>query len=371
MRGIMKKLNVAILGQGRSGRDIHGAFLQTNAGKEKFNLAAVVEWDAQRREIARNEYGAGCDIYSDYRDLFSRKDIDLVINSTTSEQHAPITIDLLNHGFNVVCEKPASHSVAELDDMIATAKKNGKYMNIFQQSRFAPYFVKIKEILDSGVLGSLIEIDVQFGGFFRRWDWQTVLCFNAGNLYNTVPHPLDQVLSLINDYDHMPAVLSRLYNANGYGDAEDYAKLVLSFPGKPFVIVSASSSDPYPSYTYKIQGTRGGLKASQSQIQWKYFIGSEASEQKLTVLPLKKEDGTPKYCSENLNWHEESFSVDGSGAFTGAVQKYYEMTYDALVNGADTPIKPYQVRQQIAIYEEVRRQNPPDMKYAMSDFVRK
>ncbi|MPN30726.1 hypothetical protein SDC9_178197 [bioreactor metagenome] len=89
------------------------------------------------------------------------------------------------------------------------------------------------------------------------------------------------------------------------------------------------------------------------------------------MLPLKKEDGTPKYCSENLNWHEESFSVDGSGAFTGAVQKYYEMTYDALVNGADTPIKPYQVRQQIAIYEEVLRQNPPDMKYAMSDFVRK
>ncbi len=362
----MKKLRVAIIGQGRSGRDIHGAYLRSAASKEKFELVAVAELDEARRELAKAEYG--CDVYTDFRDFYKRDDIDLVINSTTSEQHAPVTIELLKHGFNVVCEKPASNTVAQLDEMIKTAKDNGKYMNIFQQSRFAPYFLKIKEVIASGVLGDIIDIETEFGGYYRRWDWQTILCFNAGNLYNTMPHPLDQCLSLINSYDTMPTILSRLYNANTFGDAEDFAKVVLPFPGKPFVTVQATASDAYVPYTYKIQGTRGTLTSTTSVVKWKYYIDSEAPEQHLQWKTLRKEDNTPLYCRENLIFHEEVCDVNAQGAFTSAVHHYYNMTYDAMVNGIQPEITPYQVRQQIAIYEEVRRQNPLERKYEMSDF---
>jgi len=365
----MKKLRVAIIGQGRSGRDIHGKYFHSDIAKEKYEVAAIVEIREERRERARAEYGEGVDILSDYTQLFGRTDIDLVINSTTSEQHYPVTVDLLNHGFNVVCEKPASHTVSELDEMIAAAKKNGKYMNIFQQSRFAPFFLKIKEVLASGVLGDIIDISVQYGGFSRRWDWQTILCYNAGNLYNTAPHPLDQVLSLLNAYDQKPTVLSRLYNANTFGDAEDFAKVVISIPGKPFATVMATCSDAYMTDTYKIQGTRGTLVSTQAVVKWKYFKGEEAPEQKLTAEPIVRADGTPAYCTEQLTWYEEECNVNSSGAFTTAVHSYYNMTYDALVNGKDTEIKPEQVRQQIAIYEEVRAQNPHiAKKYELSDF---
>ena len=56
----MKKLNVAIIGQGRSGRDIHGAFLRS-ANNELFNVVAIVDELEERRQRALNEYG--CAVY--------------------------------------------------------------------------------------------------------------------------------------------------------------------------------------------------------------------------------------------------------------------------------------------------------------------
>ena len=79
----MKQLNVAILGQGRSGRDIHGLHLKKDT--ERFKVVAVVEPFDIRRERAAKEY-PGCDTYSDYRELLSRRDIDLVINATPQQQ---------------------------------------------------------------------------------------------------------------------------------------------------------------------------------------------------------------------------------------------------------------------------------------------
>ena len=65
----MKQIRVAILGQGRSGRDIHGLHLKKDT--ERFKVAAVVEPFDIRRERAEKEY-PGCDTYSDYRSMSLR-----------------------------------------------------------------------------------------------------------------------------------------------------------------------------------------------------------------------------------------------------------------------------------------------------------
>ena len=139
----MKQLNVAILGQGRSGRDIHGLHLKKDT--ERFKVVAVVEPFDIRRERAAKEY-PGCDTYSDYRELLSRRDIDLVINATPSNKHFAITKELLSAGFNVLTEKPFVPTVAECDELTAIAESKGVHMLVFQQSRFANYFLKVKEI---------------------------------------------------------------------------------------------------------------------------------------------------------------------------------------------------------------------------------
>ena len=81
----MKKLNVAIIGQGRSGRDIHGRHFKSE-NNELFNVVAVVEIDESRRALALEEY-ENCQIYDNYEKLYERTDIDLVVNSTMSNDH--------------------------------------------------------------------------------------------------------------------------------------------------------------------------------------------------------------------------------------------------------------------------------------------
>ncbi|MFH1970259.1 MAG: Gfo/Idh/MocA family oxidoreductase [Verrucomicrobiota bacterium] len=66
----MKKIRVAIIGQGRSGRDIHGAYFKTDA---RFKIMAAVDFLKERQRRAAEEYA--CDVYTDYHDLFKRRDL--------------------------------------------------------------------------------------------------------------------------------------------------------------------------------------------------------------------------------------------------------------------------------------------------------
>lgn len=351
----MKRIKVAILGQGRSGRDIHGVNLLKM--QEHYEIAAVVEPLEDRRARAHQEYG--CDTYEHYGQLFERKDIDIVVNATPSHLHVPITLELLENGFNVLCEKPFARKVEEVDRMISASGRNKKVLAVFQQSRYAPYFLEVRKILDSGVLGRIVQISIAFNGFARRWDWQCIQEYNGGNLLNTGPHPLDQALQLLGT-DIMPNVVCIMDKANTAGDAEDYVKILLTAPGRPVIDLEISSCSAYPCYTYNILGTCGGLKGSMTHIDTKYFLPEETPALKLIRTPLRKEDGTPAYCSEQLKWHEKSWDVasDKSDLFTTITCSFYHMLYRSLTQGAPLEITPEQVRQQIAVIEECHRQNP-------------
>ncbi|NLV91509.1 MAG: Gfo/Idh/MocA family oxidoreductase [Firmicutes bacterium] len=347
---------VAIIGQGRSGRDIHAYSL----GKmpDKYQVVAVVDLLEERRIRAKEELG--CDVYADYRELFQRDDIDLIINASYSHMHVPITLDCLNHGYHVLCEKPLARRAAEVDTLIAAAQENDKILAIFQQSRYAPAFRKLREVIDSGVLGRIVQISIAYNGFARRWDWQTLQEYNGGNLLNTGPHPVDQALQLFGT-DIMPQVTCIMDRANTFGDAEDYVKLLLHGHGRPTIDVEISSCCAYPSFTYNVQGTYGGLKGTTTHLEWKYYLPSEAPEQRLIREPISKPDGTPAYCREELILHEDCWDVPQEqqrDLFHTMAQSFYEMLYKTLTENVPLEITPQEVRQQIAVMEECHRQNP-------------
>src|SRR5437588_12689419 len=132
----MRVLRVAILGQGRSGRDIHGAHL--SQASERYRIAAIVDPLEERRARAAAEYG--CDTYADHRPLLERDDLDLVVNAAPSKFHVPLSLQFLEAGCHVLCDKPLASRVADVDRLIAAAEASGKQLAIFQQSRYSPAF---------------------------------------------------------------------------------------------------------------------------------------------------------------------------------------------------------------------------------------
>ena len=356
-----KILNVAIIGQGRSGRDIHGAYFLTEEAKAHYRVVAIVDLMETRRAKAKAEFH--CDVYDDYRALFGRTDVDLVVNSTFSHLHYPITKDLLNHGFNVLVEKPMSAHAFECEDMIKTAKENGKILTVFHQSRLAPYYKKVREVLDSGVLGDIIQISIAFSGYARRWDWQCLNRYYGGGVLNTGPHPIDQAVDLLGA-EVMPQILySKLAKVNTYGDADDYAKILMTAPGKPLVDLEISSCDGYSDFTYKIQGSRGAMKATIWRAEWKYFDPATAPKQVLTFEPLTDDGVTPRYCGETLNWQTGEAEFDRSTVFTVAVAEYYDRLYASLTEGAPLFLPPERALQVIRVAEAVHAANPMETIY--------
>jgi len=352
----VKVLNVAIIGQGRSGRNIHGAHIHKD---DRFKVVAVVDAIAERRERALQEY-PGCDVYATYQELFGRTDIDFVINATYSYMHQPIAVDLMRHGFNVLQEKPIAANRKELEELEATIRETGRMYAIFLQSRYRAQFRKVKEITDSGILGRLVEIKITANGYNRRWDWQTVQEYVAGSLYNTGPHPVGWALEFLNYYDGMPEVYCKMDNVNSFGDAEDFVKLLLSAPNRPLIDLEISACDAWCPYVIQAHGDHGSLTTDGKTIRYKYWKDEEAPAQKLIRESLADENGLPIYCSEKLPMHEEVIDLANvqDNVFADDTKCLYDDVYNYLTEGKALPVAFKQVAQQIKIMEICHLQNP-------------
>lgn len=357
----MKRLNLAIIGQGRSGRNIHGAFLKSERN-EFFTVKYVVEADDARRARAAEEY-PGCRTFADYRELFALEDVDIVVNATYSNLHYPITKDLIEHGFNVLCEKPFCRTRAEANDMIAAAKEKGVLLAVFQQTFFAPFFVMAYKLIKSGKLGRITQIDIRYNGFGRRWDWQTLQRRCAGGSFNTGPHPIGMALGFLDFDPEAKLVYSYLDTVLTSGDGDDCAKLLLTAPGRPLVDVEIHANDPYTPYNLKIMGTKGCFLSDASS-EWKmtYIVDGENPDQPVIDGFMQDEEGLPIYCKETLVKHTEEGKHNGS-AFNVGTASLYKNLYGALNGTEELIITPEMARDIIGIAEDAYAATPLPIKY--------
>ena len=356
----MKRLNVAIIGQGRSGKDIHGTYHRSEANKY-YSVKYVVEADEFRRKVSEERY-PGCKTFENYRELFACDDIDLVVNASYSEMHYPITKELLLHGKNVLVEKPFGRTRYECDELMKIAKEQGVVLAVFQQTFLAPFYEFVYDVIRSGKLGDVKQISIHYNGFARRWDWQTLQKKCAGSTYNTGPHPIGMGLGFLDFDKEAKVVYSKLATALTSGDADDYAKILITAPNKPLVDIEISSIDAYSDYNIKVQGTKGTLKAKPAVYEMTYILDGENPDRPVTEESLKDGNGNPLYCSEKLIKHVEAEKFNGT-AFDIGTAKLYEQLYYRITEGRDMTVTPEMAAAVISVIETVHAQNPLPLKF--------
>jgi len=325
----MRRMRVAIIGQGKSGRNIHGHFFQRSYNKV-VEVAAVVDELELRRQRAAEEFG--CDVYEDYRELFGRNDIDLVINATFSHMHYSITKDLRQHGFNVLTEKPMARTYFECQDLMQTAKANNVLLTVFQQSLYNPHFKTFKKLIEEGKIGKVRQINLNYSGFDRRWDWQTLQAFCAGNIYNTGPHPIGQALSLLDWDDNAQVAFSKLEHVLSSGDSDDFVKVILTAPDKPVVDIEINSTDAFPNdYIYKAIGTYGTIVVKFGRYKIEYFEPDKAEERPVLAAAMSDENGYPAPCADNLEMILEKGDVTDE-EYHSQEEEFYVRLHKAIMN---------------------------------------
>lgn len=351
----MKKLIVAIIGQGRSGKDIHGTYFCSEQNAY-YHVKYVVEEDEGRRQTSLTRY-AGCCVLADYRELFGKTDIDLVVNATYSYEHYEITKDLLSHGFNVLVEKPFARNQHECEELIGLAKKNGVTLAVFQQTFYAPFYRHILRLIQDNTLGDIVQVSIRYNALARRWDWQTLQKKMGGNAYNTGPHPFGIALGILGFDADTRVAFARLKNTEMFsGDADAYCKVVLDTPGKPVVDIEINNTDAYSNYNVKLQGSTGTFKCTPSAYEMKYVVKGENPPRPVVESFLHDGTGKPMYCSEKLVCHEESGRYDGT-AFDAGTRGLYENLYYAITEGKPMYVTPEMSQKIISVIEILHAQN--------------
>lgn len=349
-----REIRIAIGGLGRSGFDIHAKYLQTDP---RFRVVAAADTLPERRKDAADLFG--CRVFDSYLPMLEAGGFDLFVNATPSRFHVEASLAGLERGFHVLSEKPSAPTVEAFDRILETARRHDVQFFPFQNSRYYPYFRKIREVIASGVLGEILCIRSNWSGFARRWDWQTRQDQLAGNLFNTGPHPVDQAIVLFGDA--CPQVFCRMTSRHGGlgGDADNFCALTLYGEGHPTIEIQVSSFLAYPQGDqYNIQGTCGGLTGGATGLKWKYFDPAAAPRQKF----WKPWSFERRYCSETLPWQEESWSFadnnSNASGFLTLSRGVYSNLYDVLTAGAEREIRLEEVRRQVYVLEEAHRQNP-------------
>ena len=159
-----KKVTIGIIGTGWIAES-HVHALKQMADVEIVALADLVPGKAEA--FAKKFDIKSARIYgSDAELLDAEKGLDGVCVCTYNTQHAPCAINALNHGVNVMLEKPFTVTLDEAIEVMRAEKKSGKILTIGFQPRMSENMKMIKKVVESGELGDVYYI--QAGGGRRR-----------------------------------------------------------------------------------------------------------------------------------------------------------------------------------------------------------
>ena len=150
--------NIGIIGCGKIAQVRHIPEYMENPDAR---LAAFYDINMQRARELAEKYGAKA--YESVEALLADKSIDAVSVCAANFAHASITIDALNAGKHVLCEKPMATTLAECETMVEAAEKNGKFLMIGHNQRLAKAHAAAKELLNQGLIGDIVTFRTTFG----------------------------------------------------------------------------------------------------------------------------------------------------------------------------------------------------------------
>ena len=214
----MKKLRAGIVGCGAIANEKHMPSMEKTGKVEIVAFCDIIE---EKAISSAKKFGTpDAKIYTDYKKLLEDNTLDMVYVLTPNKSHSFITIDALESGKHVMCEKPMAKTAKEARAMVETAKRTGKLLTIGYQTRFVPACQHLKATTQRGDLGdiyfakahALRRRAVPTWGVFLNEEEQ-----GGGPLIDIGTHALDQALWMMDNYK-VKSVMGNVYkklNHNG------------------------------------------------------------------------------------------------------------------------------------------------------------
>jgi predicted dehydrogenase len=155
---------------GMWGRPMVGSFA------DMLEFVGLCDINSKRVDLARREIGVTCPTFTDFDRMCDTAKPDLLMVTTVDAFHADYIVRALDRGIDVISEKPMVIDEDQCRKVLEAEQRNGRKIVVAFNYRFAPKHVKIKEVLQSGAIGTITGVDFHWyldtrhgADYFRRW----------------------------------------------------------------------------------------------------------------------------------------------------------------------------------------------------------
>ncbi|MBG6237822.1 putative dehydrogenase [Mycetocola sp. CAN_C7] len=223
-------LRIGIIGTGGIA-DAHISGYLTFPGEcEIVALGDVVPGKAAQKAKSFGLANAVC--FDDPLAMIAGANLDVVSIATPPSTHADLAVAALDAGVNVLVEKPMAPSLEECDAMLAAQLRSGKALSVVAQNRFRDDLATLKEVVDSGLLGSISHVRVDsawwrglpYYDLWWRGTWENE---GGGSTLNHAIHHIDLLLWLLGRPSEITAMLANAQHDNA--EVEDLSVAVLRY----------------------------------------------------------------------------------------------------------------------------------------------
>lgn len=306
---------------GMSGKVFHAPFLELHPG---FELRSVVE---RHNKTAAERYPS-IRSYDSVDDLLTDPELELVVVNTPNDTHVDFVLKALLAGKHVLVEKPFATSPVEAVKLFEQASMLNLCLLPYQNRRYDTDYKAVRNIVESGVLGKLVEVQFRFDRYRpeigpKKFKENRVP--GSGLLYDLGPHLLDQVIALFGRPEKWTKTLG-FFRENTLVD--DYAHLQLSYTNGMQVYVTASMLTVDAPPAFQVFGNKGTFTKFRTDPQEAQLVGgmtpdeaiygfeSPGDEGRLCLIDekgLKNFEQSPLQHSSYLQTFEDVFQTIRNG----------------------------------------------------------
>lgn len=288
-------MKYALIGCGR---------ISTNHVKAAINnqldFVAVCDVVAEHMEAVLSQHSLqDCNTikrYTDYKKLIEENDIELAAIATESGNHAEIALYCIDHGINVIIEKPMAMCISDADEIIRRAEEKGVKVSACHQNRFNVAVQEMRKALDAGRFGKLSHgsIHVRWNrneNYYNQAPWRGTWAQDGGALMNQCIHGIDLLRWMLGEeIDEVFGATRQQFH--DYLEAEDVGVAVVKFKNGAVATIEGTTN-VYPQnleetlYLFGEKGTvKLGGKSTNNIDVWNF---SDETEEDSTNKGLEEE----------------------------------------------------------------------------------
>ena len=332
-------MQIGIIGNGKSANRYHAPFILNRPDTMK--IKTIWARNLNKQDWARIE---GTHYTEDLNELLNDPEIDAVIITLPHHLHYEYAKKAIEAGKNTVVEKPFTENSAQAEELFALAEEKGVMLQCYQNRRFDSDYLTVQKVIESGVLGDLLELEMHFD-YYRPEIPESIHEFKPymSYLYGHGCHTLDQVIAYFGEPDRIHYDVRQLL---GEGRMNDYFDLDLYY-GVLKVSVKSSYFRIKERPSFILYGKKG------------MFVKAVKDRQEYDLKHFYLPAGQPDFgCDTPAEYGVLTYEKDGViheetvPTVKGDYARYYDALYETVINGAQPLVRKEQTLLQMRILEE-------------------